>query len=140
MSSPNTKMIDSNPERYREIGYTCGAGYVTSAEEKEGQYSFPTAPCLDGTPFLDLGNGWALAADRHQWILNKAKNLHNEVKWQPEAFIATDTAVLKRVMREKGLQVPPDDTDAVNRFFSLADARFIDWRDKVKALHHRRAG
>ena len=95
--------------------------------------------CLDGTPFLDLGSKWALAADRHQWILVKAKNWRGAIKWQPVAYVGSSLAVLKRVMREKGLQVPPDASVAMNRFFETAPERFLKWRDLVDASRHRRA-
>jgi hypothetical protein len=91
-------------------------------------------------PFLDLGDGWALSADRNQWILNKAKTVRGKVKWQPKAFVGSDTAVLRRVMREKGLRVPPDASDAVNRFLAVNHGQFVDWRDKIEALRRRRAG
>lgn len=113
---------------------------MRAVKHQGGPCALPTAPRLDGVPFLELGNGWALSADRHQWILNKAKTVRGRVKWQPKCLIASDTAVLRRVMRENGLRVPPDASDAVNRFYSLADGRFIDWRDRIETFDRRRAG
>jgi len=113
---------------------------MRAVKEKGGPCALPTAPRLDSVPFLDLGNGWALSADRKQWILNKAKRVRGKVKWQPIAFVGADTAVLRRVMRENGLQVPPDASDAVNRFFGLAPEHFLDWRDRIEALDRRRTG
>jgi len=63
--------------------------------------------------------------------LNKAKKLHGRVKWQPVAFIGSDTAVLRRVIREKGVRVTPDTNDALNRFIGPNEVRFLDWRDEV---------
>lgn len=80
---------------------------MRAGHQQGGPCALPTVPRLDGVPFLDLGNGWALSADRNQWILNKAKKVRGGVKWQPKSFVGSDTAVLRRVMREKGLPGTP---------------------------------
>ena len=113
---------------------------MRAAKQQGGPRALPAAPRLDGIPFLDLGDGWALSADHRQWILTKAKKVRGRVKWQPVAFVGSDTAVLSRVMREKGLRVPPDANDAVNRFFGVNRGRFLEWQDRVEALDRRRAG
>ena len=107
--------------------------------KERGQYALPSAPNLDGIPFLDLGNGWALSADQKQWILNEARNWRGKIKWQPKSFVGSDKAVLKRVMREKGLRIPPDASDAVNRFFAAEPEHFLKWRDKVEAAQRVRS-
>ena len=102
--------------------FTCSVG---------GPFTLSPVPRLDGVPFLDLGNGWALAADKNQWILKKAKAWRGGVKWQPVAYVGSNKAVLMRVMRKEGIAVPPDASAAVNRFFAAEPARFIEWRDGV---------
>jgi len=111
---------------------------MMTGDEKGGRWALPTSPSLDGVPFLDLWNGWALAADRNQWTLNKAKKWRGTVKWQPKAFAGSELAVLVRVMREKGLRVPPDASVTVNRFFAATSTRFLEWRDDVEALQRGR--
>ena len=92
---------------------------------------------LDGVPFLELGKGWALSADRKQWILNKAKNWRGTIKWQPVSFVGSDKAVLMRVMKEKGLQVPTDASATVNRFFAVGGESFLEWREAAEVSQRR---
>ena len=60
--------------------------------------------------FLRLNDGWALAYDSRQWILQKRTGLRTvgnragQESWQGKSFIASKKAVLLRVLREKGIR------------------------------------
>ena len=62
------------------------------------------------TRFLRLSEKWALAYDTSQWIVQRRKapgKKGGECRWAAVSFVASNTAVLLRVLREKGAQVDP---------------------------------
>ncbi len=73
--------------------------------------------------FLRLSERWALAYDRHQWIVQQFR----PPKWRPVAFVEGSKAVLMRVLREKGAVVSVDAGAALNR---LPDS-FRLWHDAL---------
>lgn len=75
-----------------------------------------------------LRQGWALGADREQWILyrRRARNRWTERSWRPVAFIGSTRTVLQRVLREKGAVVDPEGQAAL----AALPATFREWRDE----------
>ncbi len=64
--------------------------------------------------FLDLCEGWALGADELQWIVMRRKKRRDQAYWNPEAFIATEKRILRRVLREKGIQPTPEAAEYID--------------------------
>ena len=59
--------------------------------------------------------GWAVAADRQQWILlaaekrdQEAVKRHRQAPWRAVSFIGSTKAVLLRVVGEKGIKPTPE--------------------------------
>ena len=105
---------------------------MTNRNNKGGLRALPTASPPESIPFLDLGDGWALAADRIQWMVVRARKSKDRIKWQPASFVASNKAVLARVLDEKGIAVPPDASGAVNRFFVALAHEFPSWRESAE--------
>tara|TARA_R110000787_G_scaffold21236_5_gene62939 strand:+ start:1645 stop:1965 length:321 start_codon:yes stop_codon:yes gene_type:complete len=86
----------------------------------------PPALHWDGSTRLRLGVRWALSADNLQWILLKARNHKGRTKWQPVSYISTNKAVLRRVLREEGVELCPDGERALNAL----NESFREWREQ----------
>ena len=74
---------------------------------------------------LRLAERWALAADDLQWIILHARNHRGATKWQAVAFVASTTAVLRRVLREKGIALSPEGQCALNAL----EPTYREWRE-----------
>lgn len=74
----------------------------------------------NGAGLLPLADGWALSADRNQWMLCRKRG----PKWQPVSFVGSNKGVLRRIMREDGVTCTPEADAAVN---ALSD-EFLTWR------------
>ncbi len=78
------------------------------------------------TRFLRLSENWALAYDKNQWIVQRARRNRNKVgclEWRAVAFVASDKGVLQRVLREKGAVIDSEGHSALRRLpetFTLA--------------------
>jgi len=59
-----------------------------------------------------LSDGWALTADENQWMLCRARGKAG--KWQPISFIGSNKRVLRRLLRESGVNLSTEAEDAVN--------------------------
>ncbi len=83
--------------------------------------------------FLHLSERWALAYDKNQWIVQRARRNRNKVcclEWRAGAFVASDKGVLHRVLREKGAVIDSEGLEALRRL----PGTFRDWRDAQKAV------
>ena len=72
---------------------------------------------------IDLCDGWALGYDPNQWILLRARKRQDQTYWNPVAFIGSTKRVLRRVLREKGIQYTPE---AVGYLEAMPES-FMDW-------------
>lgn len=97
----------------------------TIVTEEAGRSGLPTA--WDGRARLQLGDKWALGADELQWIVLQARRHHGKVKWQPVAFVHTQSAVLRRVLREAGAELSPEGEAALNAL----NPTFREWREQM---------
>lgn len=73
--------------------------------------------------FLHLCEDWALGADELQWIVMRRKKRGDQRYWNPEAFIATEKRILRRVLREKGIEPTPE----AARYLSSMPDTFKEW-------------
>ena len=73
--------------------------------------------------FLDLCDGWALGYDPNQWIVLRARKRQDQTYWNPEAFIGSTKRVLRRVLREKGVQPTPE----ADGYLDAMPESFLDW-------------
>lgn len=89
-------------------------------------------PSLDGKPFLKFSEGSALAADRDQWIICRARSRHGKLCWQPRSFVGSNKSVLRQVVRELGIEVRPETNAAAHAFLRLPPHRFLTWRGQVR--------
>jgi len=89
-------------------------------------------PRLDGKPFLLLAEGWALAADKNQWIICRRRHRNGQLCWQPRSFIGSNKAVLRQVVRELGIEVRPEANAAAHAFLRLPPHDFLEWRSQVE--------
>ena len=70
------------------------------------------------TQFLHLSENWALAYDKTQWIVQRARRNRNKeggLEWRAVAFVASDKGVLHRVLREKGAVIDSEGLEALRR-------------------------
>jgi|TARA_B100000315_G_scaffold31795_1_gene26822 hypothetical protein len=74
-----------------------------------------------------LAPGWALGADRNQWIVMRRRKRRDQHYWNPISFIGSTKTTLLRVLREKGIHTSEKGQAALD---SLPE-RFLDWRDNV---------
>ncbi len=81
------------------------------------------ADCL----FLRLSDGWALAYDANQWIIQKRTG----TRWRSISFIASKKHILWRCLEEKGAEITPEAKAALD---ALPDSfkEFIDQRDRLE--------
>lgn len=75
----------------------------------------------DDRILFHLCPGWALAADRQQWILlaaekrgREAVKRHRRAPWRAVSFIGSTKAVLLRVVSEKGIEPTPQGRAALD--------------------------
>jgi len=73
--------------------------------------------------FLSLSEGRALGFDSNQWILHRRANRKDEWYWQPIRFVGSSKTILRRILREKGIQPTPE---AQTKIDALSE-RFLDW-------------
>ena len=96
------------------------------AKGEAGQSGLSTPAVLwDGRKPLSLGLGWRLTADTQQWIVKKFAGS----KWRSIAFVGSNKAVLRRILREAGVDVAPSALDALDRL----PERFTEWKATVGA-------
>ena len=88
----------------------------------------PATPVWDGNAPLILGDGWALGADNLQWMVMQARVHKGGIKWQPVAFIGSTRRVLRRVLRELGVELSPDGEAALNGL----NETFREWREATR--------
>ncbi len=81
----------------------------------------------DGKSRLRLGLGWSLSDDGLQWVVSTARNHKGAVKWQPVAFVRSNSDVLRRVLREAGAELSPDGERALNAL----PATYRQWREAL---------
>lgn len=80
--------------------------------------------------FLALSDGWALAADEQQWILQRFKGIYGcgpqagQEKWASVAFVGSTKTTLLRVIREKEIKL----TDEAIAALDAMPDRFLDWK------------
>ena len=82
---------------------------------------------MNARHIIRLNDRWALSADNLQWIVEH----YRPPKWRAVAFIASNKAVLMRVLREKGVDITPNAKDALDH---LPDT-FREWKSKQEAEH-----
>ena len=104
---------------------------MSAAIAGEASIGLPDAPRLDGKPFLEFGAGWALAADKNQWILCRRRMRQGTATWQPVAYVASDKRMLMRVMLRKGMAPSPDAQAAVHAFFDSPPHTFREWVEAI---------
>ncbi len=78
----------------------------------------PTTETVADTLFLRLSENWALAYDKNQWIVQRARRNRNKeggLEWRAVAFVASDKGVLHRVLREKGAVIDSEGLEALRR-------------------------
>ena len=74
---------------------------------------------------IRLNDRWALSADNLQWIVEH----YRPPRWHGVAYIASDKAVLMRVLREKGVDITPAAKDALDHL----PETFQKWKSKQGA-------
>ena len=80
--------------------------------------------------FLALSDGWALAADEQQWVVQRLRGVRKSGKytgnedWHAEAFVGSTKKILLRVIREKEIKLTDEATAALD---AMPD-RFLDWK------------
>ena len=80
--------------------------------------------------FLALSDGWALAADEQQWIVQRFKGIYGcgpqagQEKWAAIAFVGSTKEILLRVIREKEIDLTDE---AMDILLAMPD-RFLDWK------------
>lgn len=74
---------------------------------------------------IRLNDRWALSNDNSQWIVEH----YRPPKWHRVAFIASNKAVLMRVLREKGIAINPAAKNALGHL----PATFQEWKSKQDA-------
>ena len=108
-------------QAYRDDRKTAGGSKDALLTDKS-----PRASCgkqrLKHTVLIVLANRWRLCGDNSQWRLEHFV----APKWRPVAFVASEKAVLMRLLREKGVDLSPE---AIRALDCLPD-RFRDWRDQ----------
>ena len=81
---------------------------------------------MTDTLFLRLSEKWALAYDKSQWIVQRRKapgKKGGECRWAAVSFVASNKAVLLRVLREKGAQVD----SAAREYIDAMPDTFREW-------------
>ncbi len=76
--------------------------------------------------FLRLSDGWALAYDSRQWVVQKRRGRG----WHPVAFVASTRRALLNTLREAGAEVNAEARDALNDLPSTF-GEWIATRDRV---------
>ena len=69
------------------------------------------------TQFLRLNDGWALAHDSRQWLIQRRETSNSSAKssgWKAVSFIAHKKPALLRVLREKGVKPTPEAQTALD--------------------------
>ena len=90
---------------------------ITSVKMHVRREACETAGVAD-RQFLLLSENWALAYDKNQWIVQRARRNRNKVcglEWRAVAFVASDKGVLHRVLREKGAVIDSEGLEALRR-------------------------
>ena len=77
---------------------------------------------MSGRVLFDLAPDWRLSDDNLQWIVESWR----PPKWRAVAFVATEKAVLARVLREEGVALTPDARRALDQL----PARFSEVHNK----------
>lgn len=72
---------------------------------------------------LGIADGFAICADQNQWIICRAQMRRDERYWQPLAFIGSTRSILRRVLREKSIDVDP----YAKQVIELWPETFRDW-------------
>ena len=75
---------------------------------------------MNERPILTLSPRWRIVADDLQWIVQRFRS----PLWRSIAFVATDKAVLKRVLSEKGADIGPEGQAAL----TALPATFKEWK------------
>ena len=83
---------------------------------------------MKDTRFLYLNDTWALATDGLQWILQRKQGS----KWRGVSFIASSKAVLRRVLREKGVTPTQEANRAVDALLESYSAWWAAEGHKIK--------
>lgn len=77
-----------------------------------------------GRLLFPLADGWALGADKNQWMLLRARYWHAQVVWQPLAFVGSTKTLLLLRMAENGIEVTPDAQAKLDRL----PEKFLEFR------------
>ena len=77
---------------------------------------------------IELAPGWAIGADNLQWMLMRAKIRRGQRDWTPVAFIASEKRILRRVLRENGVEPTPE----AARYLDALPPTFKQWCRKQK--------
>lgn len=80
---------------------------------------------ITGRFLFELEPGWALKADKNQWMVCRKQMRKGNIIWQPESYVGSTRAMLMRVIRGKGIPVTPGACMALNAL----PGKFLDWRD-----------
>ncbi len=73
--------------------------------------------------FLNLSDGWALGYDRLQWIVLRRRKRRVQAYWQPVGYIASEKRILRRVLRENGVEPNP----AAAEYLDAMPDTFSEW-------------
>lgn len=76
---------------------------------------------------FDLADGWTLGADSNQWTLLRRRKRQDEAYWNPVAFVGSNTRIVRRILRENGVQPNPE---ARAKLDALPE-RFLDYRHQI---------
>jgi hypothetical protein len=77
---------------------------------------------MNARHIIRFNDRWALSADNLQWILEQ----YRPPRWRGVAYIASNRAVLIRVLREKGVDISPAAKDALDHLPNT----FREWKNK----------
>ena len=117
MSAPRGRPTDSRPA-------------VMAPMPTEGMTDAANSEPTSDHQFLALSAGWALAADGQQWIVQQFEGTRRvgpragQEKWASVAFVGSTKATLRRVIREKGIDL----TDEAIAALDAMPDRFLDWK------------
>lgn len=77
---------------------------------------------------LRLSEKFAIFFDANQWIVVRRQMRGDKPYWQPLSFIGSSTSVLRRVLREKRIELTPDNSAEIGRW----PKKFKDWLNVYK--------
>jgi hypothetical protein len=87
--------------------------------------------CNSDRVFLHLSDGWALGYDPKQWMIMRGRKRLARRGWTSVSFIACTKRTLRRVIREKGIQLSPEATE----YIEVMPNTFREWMHWYELAH-----